>query len=623
MTFINISETVKAVKTGLLAITVISCSALYAGQVMAFDEKVKDYKKLLGSFTAPDGSKHSYDAFLKYFKVSGMSFVVVDNYQVVFSHSAGEKAFGTKQYIDKDTAFSTASVSKPITATIAAMLVEQGKLDLDAPISRYLKRWKMPASPLTKNSPITMRQLLSHTAGMSQGGYADFHLGDDIPTPLDTLNGLKLPRYKKPIEVMFAPNSQWEYSGGGYVIVQIALEDITGQPLQKLAQDMLFTPLGMNNTTMYQHGHPKFLTNVAKVHNAKQEVIRDGIPICPQIAPSGMWSTPQDMAIFTIEMQRALAGEKTAVISPKVAHITTHIETLDRVGGWGAGWMRLEGNGNIDWFSHGGSNTGTGGQVMASMKDGKGIMVFINANTAQRAPAVNALIKQIVNSLSWHQPRQAISESSIADRKSIIGRYISPFDQVVTIEQRGEKLIYSNPSSMSGGRYESEMYYQGEGEFALNERVNTVGVKINPVDKQFYLMKYRGQENLESFAMRKLGDNEKMPFEIALNAELKETLIAYKAWRQQKPKSRFLTANALNRAGYSALRQKNIKGAINLFSVYTAFYPTDANAYDSLGEAVKASGDFKESIKWYKKSLALNPSNAQAQKMIKEMSDKI
>jgi len=614
---------IKTVKTSLLAVTVMSCSAFYTGHTMAFDEKAKDYKTLLGTFTAPDGSKHSYDAFLKYFKVSGLSFAVVDDYQVIFSHSAGEKAFGTKQYIDENTAFSTASVSKPITATIAAMLVEQGKLDLDAPISRYLKRWKMPASPLTKNSPITMRQLLSHTAGMSQGGYADFHLGDDIPTTLDTLNGLKLPRYKKPIEVMFAPSSQWEYSGGGYVIVQIALEDITGQPLQKLAQDMLFTPLGMTNTTMYQHGHPKFLTNVAKVHDAKQNVIGDGIPICPHIAPSGMWSTPQDMATFTIEMQRALAGEKTTVISSAVAKITTHIETLDKTGGWGAGWMRLEGNGNIDWFSHGGSNTGTGGQVMASMEGGKGIMVFINANTAQRNPAVHALIKQVVKTLSWHQPRQAASELSIADKNSIIGRYISPFDQVVTVEQRGEELVYSDPLSLGGSRFESAMYYQGDGKFALDERLNTVGVKTNPSDQQLYLVKYRDGVNLENFAMRKLGDNEKMPFEVALTDGLKETLKAYKAWRQKKPTSRFLTANALNRAGYGALGQKNIKAAISLFSVYTAFYPTDANAFDSLGEAVKASGDFKQSIKWYKKSLALNPSNANAEKMIKEMQGKI
>lgn len=613
---------IQTVKTSLMAVTIISASALYVNNAIAFDEKTTLYKEALSTFNAPDGSKHSYEAFLKHFKVSGLSFAVVDNYEVVFSHTVGEKAFGSKDYIDENTAFSTASISKPVTATIAAMLAEQGKLDLDAPISQYLKRWKMPQSPLTKNVPITMRHLLSHTAGMSQGGYADFHLGDDVPTTIDTLNGLKLPRYKKPISVMFTPESQWEYSGGGYVIVQVALEDIMGKPLQQLAQNMLFEPLGMKNTTMFQNGHPNFLTNVAKVHDAKQKVIRDGIPICPQIAPSGMWSTPQDMAKFTIEVQQALAGKNTKVISNKVAKTTTNIKTLDTTGGWSAGWMRFEAKGNIDWFSHGGSNTGTGGHVMASMENGKGIMVFINAFTPQRNRAINTLIKQVITSLNWKESRQATTALSANDSKQMIGRYLSPLDQVVTIEQRAGKLVYVDPLVAGGGRFESEMFYQGDGKFALNEQPNLVGIKLNPLDKQLYLMTYRESANLKNFAMRKLSANEKMPFEVALKSDIKQTLNAYNMWKKNKPNSRLLTANALNNAGYGALQQKNIKGAINLFTVYTEFYPEDANAYDSLGEAVMKSGDLKQSIVWYKKSLALNPNNVHAKKMIEEIGSK-
>lgn len=610
-------QTIQTVKTSLVILCMVGSL-----EVNAYNTKgneVPNYDELLGKFTVPNGSKHSYDAFLKHFKVSGLSFAVVDDYQVVYSHSVGEKAFGSQEFIDNNTAFSTASVSKPVTATIAVMLAEQGKLDLDTPVSRYLKRWKMPASPFTNKSPITMRQLLSHTAGMSQGGYADFHLGDDIPTTLDTLNGLKLPRYKKAIEVMFAPGTQWEYSGGGYVIAQIALEDITGKSLQVLAQDMLFTPLGMKNTTMYQHGHPKFLTNVAKVHDAKQNVIRDGIPICPQIAPSGMWSTPHDMAKFTIEIQRALAGEKTDVISSYVAQQTTNIVTLDKTGGWAAGWMRLEAQGNIDWFSHGGSNTGTGGHVMASMKDGKGIMVFINAFTPQRNPAVAALIKQVVHALSWEQPMMASDKSSPQIMEQITGRYLSPFDQVVTVTANKGGLTYVDPLSIGGQRYESEMHYQGNGQFSLNEKANVVSLHTNPADNLEYLTVTRPSANLRSFAMRKLKGDELLPFEVALKGSLQQSLKAYKAWRKKKPNSRFLSANAINNAGYSALRQKNIKGAINLMTVYTELYPQDANAFDSLGEAVMASGDNKQAIAWYKKSLTLNPANDNAKKMIEKL----
>jgi CubicO group peptidase (beta-lactamase class C family) len=197
-----------------------------------------------------------------------------------------------------------------VTGTIAVMLAEKGVIDLDLPVSQYLKSWVLPASPLTKNKAITIRHLLTHTAGMTQGGFADFYLGDDIPTLIESLNGQKLPRYNKPISVKFEPETDWDYSGGGYVIAQVAIEDVTGKTLAQLAEEMLFKPLGMSHSTMYQHGHPKFLNNVAKVHDSEQKVIGTGLPICPQIAPSGMWSTALDMAKFVIEYQKALAGLK-------------------------------------------------------------------------------------------------------------------------------------------------------------------------------------------------------------------------------------------------------------------------------------------------------------------------
>ncbi|MEP1447279.1 MAG: serine hydrolase [Paraglaciecola sp.] len=581
----------------------------------------QDYNALLSKVSGPNNSTLDYETFIQKAKVTGLSFAVVDDYQVVFSQVAGLKENGTQHKIDKKTAFSTASISKPVTATLVMMLAQQGKLDLDAPVNTYLKRWKIAPSELNGKQPITFRNLLSHTAGMTQGGFADFHLGDDIPTLIESLNGIKLPRYNSPISVDFEPETNWNYSGGGYVIVQVAIEDLTGKSLAQLAEEMLFAPLNMKHTTMYQNGHERFLSNLAKVHDINQKVIRDGIPICPQIAPSGMWSTPLDMAKFTIEYQKALAGKPTKVISNWVAKQTTDIQTIKVTGGWGAGWMRFEAQGNLDWFSHGGSNTGTGGHVMATMQGGKGIMIFINATTQTRNPAINILIENVVKNLHWTQPITS-SEQPVpkALAEKMTGRYVSPVDQIVTISQQHDKLIYHNPLQIGGGQFTGEMYYMENNRFALDAHPNVIGLEINPADQQAYLTLFRPGTRLQDYAMRKLHDDEQLPFEVAENKDVEQSITAYMAWKKQHPNSRMVASNTLNNAGYTALAKKEFKAAINYFSVYVALYPNDANAYDSLAEGYMTKGNTQLAIENYRKSLTINGDNQNAKDMLKKLS---
>ncbi|WP_416307915.1 serine hydrolase [Neptunicella sp. SCSIO 80796] len=575
---------------------------------------------ILDSVTLDNGEEVSYQQLLDNNKLAGLSVAVVDNYQLVYSHTAGLKEFGGGDKIDQDTAFSTASISKPVTATIAMMLVEQGKLELDEPINRYLKRWHLPDFPLAKNRPVTLRDLLSHTAGTTQGGFADFYQGDDIPTPIESLNGIKLPRYHQPIAVTFKPGSDWNYSGGGDVIVQIALEDITHKPLAQLAEEMIFKPLNMIHTTMHQPGDKLFLDNVAKVHDDKQQVIGTGLPICPQIAPSGMWSTAKDMTKLMIEFQLALKGDKSTVISPWVAQQTTHIQTLKKVGGWGLGWMRAEANGNLDWFSHGGSNTGTGGHIMATMQGGKAIAIFGNGSNPSRLPTFRSVIANVINKLGWQKElvasKQPPNEKQL---ESITGRYLTPFEQVLTIQQKDQQLVYEGPLVMWSNNNSGQLIYVGDDKFAANEQPNQLDVQINPDDQHPYLTFYRQGSRMKEYMMRKLDKGENLPFEVAQTGSFEQTLQAYQQWQKQHPFSALHSANTLNRSGYQALQQQQYTQALNLLKVQAALYPDNANAFDSLGEALMKSGDKQQAIVAYRKSLQLNPDNGNAKQMLIEL----
>ena len=159
----------------------------------------------------------------------------------------GVHAVSVGEAVDVNTVFQTASLSKWITAWGVMALVQEGKLDLDAPVSTYLTRWALPKSKFDNNK-VTARRLLSHTAGLTDGlGYAGFapnvavqSLEESLKRPADASPGAS-----GIIEVGVEPGSEWRYSGGGYAILQLLIEEVSGESFEGFMQRVIFRPLGM------------------------------------------------------------------------------------------------------------------------------------------------------------------------------------------------------------------------------------------------------------------------------------------------------------------------------------------------------------------------------------------
>ena len=169
-------------------------------------------------------------------------FAVIDDGSV-----HGVHAVSVGEAVDVNTVFQTASLSKWITAWGVMALVQEGKLDLDAPVSTYLTRWTLPESKFDNNK-VTARRLLSHTAGLTDGlGYAGFapnvavqSLEESLKRPADASPGAS-----GIIEVGIEPGSEWRYSGGGYAILQLLIEEVSGESFEGFMQRVIFRPLGM------------------------------------------------------------------------------------------------------------------------------------------------------------------------------------------------------------------------------------------------------------------------------------------------------------------------------------------------------------------------------------------
>ncbi|OUL62843.1 serine hydrolase [Flavobacterium sp. AJR] len=536
-----------------------------------------------------------------------------------------------KKKVNPNTAFSTASISKPITAIVCAILEEKGIINLDDPISKYLKRWQLPKSDFTKDIDVTWKQLLSHTAGTSQGGFEDYYTGDSIPTIVESLQGKLLPRSKEAIKFLFKPGTNWEYSGGGYVIIQCALEDHLGKPLAEIVKEYLIDPLKLQNSTMLQPNEKGFLTNIAKVHNSKGKIIRTGIPITPQVAPSGLWSTPTDLATITIEMQKALLGKGNKVISTAVAKKVTNIVTLNGARGWSYGWQRSLGWGNQDWFSHDGSNTGTGGELLGTMTNGNGIAILANGDKPNRLPVMSYVEKEVINKLNWYTPinEKTTKDIPLALSKAIKGYYteiLYGYDRMGTTQifEENKKLYLNSPFLKENfDEDKSKMYYIGNNTFKINNYPNTIQFNLNgsnelkgiTISRQGYKVK-----DLE-LTLDQIRTPQTETIEIFSDANFEMAVAKFNKLRLKYPDFNF--ENTLNNLGYSFYNKNQTNLSIQIFALNCNEYPNSANTYDSLGEIYELTGNLNLAKKNYQKSLELNPKNDNAKQMLAKIENRI
>ena len=205
--------------------------------------------------------------------------------------------------VDSETLFQVASLSKWISAWGVMTLVEAGKIDLDAPVATYLTRWTLPESEFDNNK-VTVRRLLSHMAGLTDGlGYAGFAPGAKVQSLEESLTRAAdaSPGADGRVRVGFAPGTKWQYSGGGYTLLQLVIEEASGEAFESYMQRAVFQPLRMNRSTFA--GDPDKLSNLAPLYDVDgKEATHHRFTA---LAAACLYTTASDMTRF---IQAHLAG---------------------------------------------------------------------------------------------------------------------------------------------------------------------------------------------------------------------------------------------------------------------------------------------------------------------------
>ncbi|MGH2759881.1 MAG: serine hydrolase domain-containing protein [Actinomycetota bacterium] len=334
------------------------------------------------------------------------------------------------------TLFQAASISKPVTAMAVGRLAADGVIDIDRDVNTYLRTWQLP-----DGDGVTVRRILSHSAGLSVHGFPGYALGADIPSIGQILDGAP-PSNSDAVRVVLPPGETYQYSGGGFTVLQLLLTEASEEPFAGLMRRTVLAPLGMDQSTYEQPLPPRLHPQAAIGHDDNGQPLAGGWRIHPEQAAAGLWTPPHELIGVAGEMIRPgrvldEAGRDKMLVP----------QTNDRAGlGWG-----LDGS----WFSHGGANAGFRCDLAGSVPHGRAAVVMTNGDAG--GALCGELLAAVAEVFGWPdylRERSAI-DLDAARLDEMAGDYAVGPELTLSIRRAGDSLVGSAPGVPEGELYAS------------------------------------------------------------------------------------------------------------------------------------------------------------------------
>lgn len=326
---------------------------------------------------------------MRRYAVPGISVAVFHHGRIAWARGWGVRDLTSCAPVTPNTAFQAASISKVVTAVIALRLVGQGKIGLDRNINDSLRSWQLPMDEKLAPNGVTLRELLSHTAGLNVHGFDHgYQPGAPLPTAVQILEGAG----GTPVRSILPAGAQFEYSGGGYMVAQLALTDVSGMSFAALAQREVLGPLGMTRSAFAMPPSPAIRADMA-FGSAWGKPMPGNYDVLPQLAPAGLWTTAGDLARLLIDLQASASGKKGHRLSPAM----TRVMMTPVKDNWGLG-LALYRDG-VPRFGHDGVNPGFESFMVSYVGKGDGIVVMTNGGDGRRL--TNEVVRAVAADYGW------------------------------------------------------------------------------------------------------------------------------------------------------------------------------------------------------------------------------
>jgi CubicO group peptidase (beta-lactamase class C family) len=319
------------------------------------------------AYTSDTAPTYNLREQMQYWDVPAVSLVVIDNMEIVFAEAFGVKKKGDSIPVNENTLFQAASVSKPVAAIGAMTLVHKGLLDLDTDINDLAEGWQIPYED--DELQISVRQILSHSAGLSVPGFAGYSSEDSLPDLMEIIEGKHLAN-SPAVRVIEQPGTKFMYSGGGYQVMQKIMEDITRKDFSEIMDENVFEPLNMSDS-YYAPLEPEQKKNAAWGH--LNDPIPNHGPIHVESAAGGLWTTPADLGYLIIDLMKAYTNQESEILDHE------SLQSIMKPVFWDYGYgFKVMGEGRNFRFSHGGATAGWHSHFMAFPERGQAVVVMTN-----------------------------------------------------------------------------------------------------------------------------------------------------------------------------------------------------------------------------------------------------
>jgi CubicO group peptidase (beta-lactamase class C family) len=548
---------------------------------------------------------------MKYYNVSGASIAVIKDFKIDWAKGYGIADKAKNMPVTTETMFSAGSISKFVAAVAAFDLVQNGKMDLDAPINNYLTSWKIAENDFTRKTPITLRMLLSHTAGTSQASYFGFTPDKKLPTIVEILSG-GTSSESRPVVVNSEPKKEFRYSGGGSLVAQMAMMDVSKQKFEDLTQATIFNKLGMKNSTFAQPLPEKFQRQAAWAYSNASWF--KGMPyVYPQQAAAGLYSTPTDLAKFLIDVQKSFRGEGKILRQEFAKEMLTRQANVSD-GSYkeqiavGPFLIQRTDNNNDQrgiYFEFTGVNAGFLAYAIANLTTGDGVVVMLNSGDD-----VNGLGKEIRRAVAktygWYKflPEEITPiKLETVELEKYAGRYRKSVDEVVYIRRENDYLV----ETINGG---SDIYcfpvakdtivftdYNVKGTFGRDASGNVISLK----------------SEWQNEPMPKMKADEFSPSELLNAKKYREAKEAFRQMNLNEYQITYLAYELLNR---KPLDSEAVKTILELAAEQ---HPKSSIVFARWGDFYLSVGDKINAAKNYQKALEIDPTDKQIIEKLKEL----
>lgn len=301
----------------------------------------------------------------------GVAIARIRRGEIAWALGCGYADVEAQELVTPETVFNIGSISKTLATFGFMKLVEEGKVELDVPVERYLTRWKLPASEFDA-SGVTLRRLLSHTAGLSLHGYPGYDPGETLPTLEESLSGKS---NAGELVLISAPGTSWKYSGGGFTIAQLMLEEVTERDFAEFMRVEVFEPLGMLSTDY--RWTEEITARAATPYDQSEKAV--GGPHFIALAAAGCQTSVLDLARFGVASLAADASSdgKGPVLAPKTLALMQSPAPASPEYGLG---FSIEDHAGIRVVGHGGSNRGWMALLALAPALDDGLVVLTNGS---------------------------------------------------------------------------------------------------------------------------------------------------------------------------------------------------------------------------------------------------